>query len=78
MSKPSSTITLCPENAPPNGGSGAVGCIPAADLVAMAGNKPAWSERGVYVNSHRIPGRAHTLWLAERGETQMEKYMAGN
>lgn len=44
-SKPSSTIAMWLEELPPKWDSGAVGCLAAADLVAVVGNKPAWSER---------------------------------
>lgn len=44
-SKPSSTIAMWLEEPPPNWDSGAVGCLAAADLVPLVGNKPAWSAR---------------------------------
>lgn len=45
VSKPGSTGAMWLEKHPLNRGSGAAGCLPVADLVAMVGNKPAWSER---------------------------------
>lgn len=52
--------------------------LPAAELVAMAGNKRARGETEGSVNSHHNPGKAPVLCLAERGKNQMEKYTAGN
>lgn len=45
VSEPGLTRATWPEDAPRKQGWGAAGCLPAADLVAMAGNKPAWNER---------------------------------
>lgn len=42
--------------------------IPAAELVAMVGNKRARGEAGGSVNSQHSPGKAPVLWLAARGK----------